>query len=94
VEVADVQHHEPGGASLGASGTEGDGVVGGSGPRGTEGGSDEVGVGGAAAMNGGCGFVRPHHLYQTEPSLGIVREGDEVAASFVALCGRALISAR
>ena len=50
VEVVDVQHSEPGGVSLGTGGTEGDGVVGGSGPHGTEGGSDQVGVGGTIVV--------------------------------------------
>ena len=81
VEVVDVQHSEPGGVSLGTSGTEGDGVVGGSGPDGTEGGSDEVGVSCSKVVDGGGGFIHPHHLCQTEPSLGIVGEGDEVADS-------------
>ena len=79
VEVVDVQHSEPGGVSLGTGGAEGDGVVGGSGPHGTEGGSDQVGVGGAIVVDGGGGFVHPHHLRQTEPAFGIVGEGDEVA---------------
>ena len=81
VEVVDVQLSEPGGVPLGTSGAEGDRVVGGSGPCGTEGGSDEVGVGCSKVVDGGGGFIHPHHLCQTEPSLGIVGEGDEVADS-------------